>query len=259
VRHRLRGYTLIELLVVLAVLTVLVGLLVPAVQRAREAANRTKCQSNLRQLGLAVHHYASTFDGTLPPARTRENDKDRWWFGESVGGSVTFDVARGHLMPYLEHHLGVMKCPTVDPTEILPRYQGGTGGYGYNYRYLSPLRFPPPAFQPVWMRVKISQVRSSSRTVAFTDSTGTWIEPWPTGAPILVEVPLIEAPSGRFPSVHFRHIGIANVLFLDGHVEGLSTGTRNPPPPWEPPAAQPFREQKSLFDLGRTDELWDRE
>jgi prepilin-type N-terminal cleavage/methylation domain-containing protein/prepilin-type processing-associated H-X9-DG protein len=86
------GFTLIELLVVMGIIGILVGLLLPAVQAAREAARRAQCQSNLRQIGLALSQYTNTNSGTLPPSLTQLN---AGWYG----GYFSIHVK---LLPFLE-------------------------------------------------------------------------------------------------------------------------------------------------------------
>jgi prepilin-type N-terminal cleavage/methylation domain-containing protein len=71
-----RGFTLVELLVVLSVISILIALLLPAVQQARSAAYRTDCANNLKQIGLAMHNYQLTYEA-LPPAR--QSDQGPTW------------------------------------------------------------------------------------------------------------------------------------------------------------------------------------
>src|SRR5215813_4440096 len=87
-----RGFTLVELLVVIAIIGVLVALLLPAVQAAREASRRSQCQNNLKQIALSLHNYESTF-GVFPPGDCSVNRGN---------GDIPQASTHAFMLPYLE-------------------------------------------------------------------------------------------------------------------------------------------------------------
>jgi prepilin-type N-terminal cleavage/methylation domain-containing protein len=124
---RRKGFTLIELLVVIAIMAILIGLLVPAVQRVREAANRTYCGNNLRQIGIALHNYEGA-NHCFPPSDTQSPLPQHSWTTailpyleqDNVYKIYHYDVDWNNPINYpaIQVQMKVFNCPS---TPISPR------------------------------------------------------------------------------------------------------------------------------------------
>jgi len=254
------GFTLIELLVVIAIIAILAAILFPAFAKAREAARRSSCSSNLKQIGLGIMQYVQDNDETMPPGLA---SYDGSW-------QTTWATA---IQPYIKS-LELFRCPSdsLNQPSSNPNLDGVPISYGANMVIdgLSPNEMIG-AFgswengNPFWSKpVKMATFVRPSHTIAVAekhnDETGVtsahstgfasdWIDPdwkfnWPSGpnggAMNRIPNPSVSgwtpAEKGLTGDVSTKHLGTSNFLFADGHVKAMKPQDTNPGPnPWSNP------------------------
>ncbi len=211
---RKRGFTLIELLVVIAIIAILAAILFPAFAKAREAARRSSCSSNLKQMGIAVMQYAQEYDEKYPLAHDYRTG----------GTNLTW---RQTIQPYLKS-TDLFRCPSnprggdiADGANAAYNAPAIPRSYAANFRVISPWDIGAQA---------MANINAPSSKVMITENVSTgWAAPaigWTDWGN--------STNYANWRDEGFAgHLGTMNVMYADGHVKSMRpTATMTPVNQW---------------------------
>jgi prepilin-type N-terminal cleavage/methylation domain-containing protein/prepilin-type processing-associated H-X9-DG protein len=217
-----RGFTLIELLVVIAIIAILAAILFPVFAQAREAARRTSCLSNMRQMGNALNMYLQDYDetfhkgkGIIVPAMN------------GFGAATAADPIEGwenwpwFYGPYVKN-VGIFDCPSSPDTttDLTKTDWTNDGNYGYNYSGLTRDDGTPPR--------TLAEITEPASVFVFFDSGDPQVRAGTNDYPgLLEELDLnLTCDANQWASYSkecaLRHGGRANMTFADGHAKNIS-------------------------------------
>jgi prepilin-type N-terminal cleavage/methylation domain-containing protein/prepilin-type processing-associated H-X9-DG protein len=237
-----QAFTLIELLVVIAIIAILAAILFPVFAQAKEAAKKTSCLAQVKQICLGAMMYAGDYDDNEPPMKYLEpmfvSSTDgpaptmivQWWWGATKtdfnGSPLVFnaiDPSYGLLYPYMRSQ-PIFACPSA--AGLIPADEGiATGfslGYGVNIALMPP-QPPAPGNVPA---TNLSQVDRSAETILLADAAGIGDNgngSYSLGFATALNVP---SDSNDGPDTFALHTAHSNIGWVDGHAKSMSLSYR---------------------------------